>query len=234
MLRQSIFAALAIAAATGANGQVSASPATGKANVYYEFKGARLGMSLAEWKAAPASVWSAPIAAVRYGPSQAVCSGDQATSGRFGLSLERSRAEEASNVVVCTYGRQAIGMAFKPWMNVPISIGEFATREVRYKFLEGRMYEISIVTHTNLLKDVLDGLTAKWGKPDSVMNDTTQNRLGATFPHTIQLWANPVATVRLESPTRRIDELNVTYVTVDGAAKIRAVEKTINPDANKM
>lgn len=224
--------AIASASVSSAN-EPDAVPA--KPPIYFDFKGARLGMSLAEWRALPVPVRSDSDKYLRYGPVQIVCSTDAAASAKFGLTFERTGAEQAANVVECAYGRQVLSMMFKPWMRVPIGIGtRFAASDITYKFLDGRLFAIELFAHTNLLPDILSGLIAKWGEPNSVLNDTTQNKAGATFPHTLQEWANPVSTIKLESPYGRIDQLNVTYETVEGAAKIAAVEKAINPDAEKM
>jgi hypothetical protein len=119
-------------------------------------------------------------------------------------------------------------------MPASIPIGEFSASDVEYKFLDGALYEISITGNEALIDEVMSGLRAKWGEPTTVVNDTTQNKAGATFPHTVKTWVNPVALIRVEAPFTRIDNLNVTYDTTAGLAKITEIEKSQNPDINKM
>lgn len=52
------------------------------------------------------------------------------------------------------------------------AIGERGTNDVDTKFLGRRLFEIRITATINLLSDIVDGLTAKWGETVSVINDT--------------------------------------------------------------
>jgi hypothetical protein len=206
-------------------------PHPAKPAVFYDFKGARLGMTLAEWKALPAPTHpSENLAEMNYGQPQVVCDGDGTESHQF----YPSRAERAANVVECGYAQTVTIGTYRTWESASIPIGEYAASDVVYKFMDGKLYEISITANESLTSDILEGLAAKWGEPDSVVNDTTQNKAGATFPHTIKTWKNSAALIRFEAPFSRIDDLNVTYETTEGLAHIAAIEKTINPDADKM
>ena len=95
-------------------------------------------------------------------------------------------------------------------------------------------YEINITAASDILGEVMDGLVAKFGKPDTEVNDTTQNKAGATFPHTEKTWSNPAATIVFESPYTRIDNMNVLYMEAEAAKRINAAEKAANPDSDKM
>lgn len=227
--------AFGIGSAAMAQDNAAAGAPLAKVPVYFDFKGSRLGMSLSEWKALPLPVRSEREGSQRYSPVQIVCSGDPVASQRPGMVFERSRAEQAANVLECAYARQHLGWGLGAWRRVPIHIGiTYAASEIAYKFLDERLYQVTIISGTYLLADVDDGLTAKWGEPSTVLHDTMQNKAGATFPHLVKTWANSVATIQLEAPYSRIDDLKVTYETVEGSAKIRSVEKAINPDAEKM
>lgn len=207
--------------ASRAKGAVATKPAT-----FYEFKGARLGMSLAEWKALPPPAKSDGVS------YSAVCDSDAAAKEHDLLGYaSNTPVEKAANVLTCGY--YGIG-SYGIWVQASVPIGELSASAIYYKFLDGKLYEIEVNGNIDLLSNVLDGLTAKWGQPSSVVHDTTQNKAGATFPHTIQTWKNPVAVIRVEAPYSQIDDLNVTYETLEGLNKLSALDKSINPDADKM
>lgn len=234
-MRRAYFAAtiLALISSPGA----SAPPKKAAAPpVYYDFKGAKLGMTIDEWKAVPfpGDLQDNKIFSLK-GESipvvQPVCQGD---TGSDKLLLFRSSAETAAGVVLCKYGYPRSIGTYQTWSSAFLNVAGFGAQDVDFKFLEGRLYEINITLHSNALPHVLDGLVAKFGQPTSVINDTTQNRMGATFPHTVKSWINPVASIRLESPYSKIDDLNVRYIKLDALDRIIAAERAANPAAGKM
>lgn len=217
-----------------------ASPAAAKAApkapaVFYDFKGAKLGMTIAEWKALPFP--GNPENSKDYGsksspPIAPVCKGDPGSDKMMAFV---SDAEKASNVIVCQYGYEwKITDTYTSFKSAYVSVGTHITDDVEYKFLDGKLYEINITGSNNLLSDVMDGLTAKFGAPTSVVNDTTQNKAGATFPHTEKTWSNPVASIHMETPYTKIDNMNVTYLAADATSRIVAAEKALHPSADKM
>ncbi len=207
-----------------------------KPSVLYDFKGARLGMTLQEVKALPAPT-KPPYESsfTKYGHEKFFCSTDTFSNGKNVDGFYFSKTEEVLGVISCRYGREwTLSSTYTSLHNSFVSIGGFGADDVEYKFLDGRLFQISIDGSKNMLGDVLDGLTAKFGNPDSVVNDTTQNKAGATFPHTEQTWVNPAATVTVEAPWTKIDNMHVSFLTTDGAARIVAKEKELNPSAEKM
>lgn len=224
------------AAPTAKKTKAPVSRSTARPAVYYDFKGARLGMSLAEWRAMPIiaqnPLASMPLSSIRMGEVRAICAGDPGVDSS--TMSYRSSAEAKANVLICGYVfPETIGSSTM-WMPASIPIGELSASGVEYKFMDGRLYEISITGNAGLLGEVMSGLQAKWGNPTTIISDTTQNKAGATFPHTVKTWVNSVAIIRLETPFSRIDDLNVSYSTADGLEKIEAIEKAANPDINKM
>lgn len=202
--------------------------------VYYDFKGARLGMSIAEWKALPFP--GKPENSKDYGSNtapniQPTCKTDP--GGDKVLAFLTS-AETAAGVVICQYGYPYSIGTYQSWKAAYVSVGEHITDRVDYKFLDGKLYEISITGSENLLSDVLEGLTAKFGQATETVNDTTQNKAGATFPHVVKTWRNPAASVRVETPWSRIDDMNVRYDDNAALSRLLAAEKAAHPDAEKM
>jgi hypothetical protein len=205
-------------------------------SVFYDFKGARLGMTLEEWKALempPMSDMS--YASKTRGPMGRYCSTDKQPDGKPMTAFYTSTVEKSLGVVECAYGQfNQITSSYVSFDEAYIKIGSFITDQVTYKFLDGKLYEINIGGSDNLLSEVMDGLTAKWGPPTSVINDTTQNRAGATFPHTVKVWLNPVASIRVESPWTKINNMNVTYSDLAALARISEADRKANPSADKM
>lgn len=188
--------------------------------VFYDFKGARLGMSLDDWNAA-----TPPALKLFQGGGfvdssetpERVCN---PASGAFA-----SDEEKALGVIVCYY--KLPDRHFLP-------IGSMTADTVLYSFLDGKLYKIEVDAKSYALDEVMSGLTAKFGAPSSTVDDTTQNRAGATFPHHERIWANPAATVLVESPFDRIDSMAVIYETTEGQKRLEARRIAAHPAAEKM
>jgi hypothetical protein len=195
--------------------------------VWYDFKGARLGMTMDEWRALPVPATAMPVES----PPQIICSNEPANKDKIGLHIYQSDDDEKIGVVECQYfaKQQYLGLR-----SAYLKVGDGGSDDISYKFLDGKLYSINIQSSDNLLSGILDGLSAKFGPPTSVVNDTTQNKAGATFPHTVKLWENPVAMIRLETPYTKIDNMDVTYYTTEGLNKVAAARKLLHPDADKM
>jgi len=206
-------------------------------SVLYDFKGARLGMTFAEFQAMPAPTnpvdsWSS----AKNQPERIICSGDTYPNGKPVDTVYVSKTEAALGIKSCKYAR-AYKLSFGDYWNTEssgINIGSWEVRDVTYDFLDGRLAKIEINSNKNLFSDVVDGLTAKFGPPTKRVDDTTQNKAGATFPHTELYWINPAATIYVETPFTKIDNMYVSYKTADYLARVNAKEQELNPSASKM
>jgi hypothetical protein len=201
--------------------------------VYYEFKGARLGMTIDEWKAVPIPA-TYESSYFKGGPTKVWCSTDTGADGKPVSGFYMSSRWREAGVVQCKYARMEMIGSYGMLSSSSVKIGDRITKDVTYNFLDGKLFLIDIDAASALLDDVMDGLTAKWGKQTSEINDTTQNKAGAAFPHTVKVWMNPAATIRVEAPYSRIDDMNVTYSDVAAMARLRAAEEKANPAADKM
>ncbi len=220
------------AAAPAAKPAAKAAPA-----VYYDFKGARLGMTLDEWKAVtpPLSTSAASFGGKDDGPERIWCSNDKMPDGKeITGEFYLSDAEQALGVVACKYARLTGSGSYHFLTSSYVKIGEYISNDVDYKFLDGKLYEINITGSDNLLSDIMDGLTSKFGQPTTSVNDTTQNKAGATFPHTEKTWLNPVASIHLETPYTKINNLNVTYMAMEPITRIAAKKRELHPASDKM
>lgn len=207
--------------------------------VWYDFKGAKLGMTMDEWKAVepPLSTSASSAYTARdEGPDRIWCSTDRFPDGKeITGTFFLSDAEKALGVVACKYAKLwTITKTYTSLRSSYVKVGEYISDDVGYKFLDGKLYEINITGSKNLLGDIMDGLTAKFGEPTSKVDDTTQNKAGATFPHMERSWLNPVASIHLETPYTKIDNLNVTFWATDAITRIRAKKRELHPAADKM
>lgn len=243
-MRNLIFvAALAVACSGAASAapakktpaKKSSAPTVQKAApaIYYDFKGIRLGMTRDEVKAIPLE---AEGSGFDKSPITFWCSDMPMRQGQKLGGFYLSKAETALGVVECKYAQQS-SLTSNDYVflsEARVKVGDWMASNVSFSFLDGRLYKITIDGHKNMLGDVLEGLTAKFGQPTSKLDDTTQNKAGATFPHIERIWANRAATVKVEAPYTRIDNMNVLYLTADGTARVNAKDKELSPAASKM
>jgi hypothetical protein len=193
--------------------------------VLYDFKGAKLGMSLQDWKTLQPPVKEDGVA---YAP---LCDTEAQESDKHLFSYGTTELERSANVITCGYfGTGSYGIR----VQASIPIGGLSASSIFYKFLNGKLYMIDIGANTEILSEVMDGLTAKWGAPSSTVQDTTQNRAGASFPHVIKRWENSASFIQLETPFERIDGMHVIYETNEGRAALDAFEKARHPSVDKM
>lgn len=202
----------------------------------YDFHGARLGMTVDQWRSVPVPAFAANSVFVRADAPQPRCLGDEIDGRPIETMLSptnrisRTRAEEGAKVLVCRHMFWGdTGASAGLWQSA-IRITKGYTAQVDYKFLDGRLYEIYVVTNAGALDDVLGSLRAAWSKPDRVVNDKVRNKAGVAVPHTVQTWSNPVAEIRLETPMAVTYDLSLKYVAKSGVAQIRRMDRMKHPD----
>jgi hypothetical protein len=199
--------------------------------VSYDFRGARLGMTLAEARAL--SLPSGPSTDlmandVTYGPVRLHCNTD--TPAQFFMS----DVEKALGIVECKFGRRVTSKhggssTFEP---TAFSMGSGNTRDVRYMFLDGRLFAIWIVAKKIFFEIERDELTTKFGPPNDVLNDTIRIRDGVDDPHTLLTWINPAVKIILETPWGRVEDMHVRYITIEGRNRMFAKNRELHPDAD--
>lgn len=207
------------------NAPVKAAPA-----VRYDFKGAKLGMTIEEWKAVePPIDHSKPISAGE-GPDRIWCSTDRTPDGELAKNFVLSESEKALGVISCKYGRQFLsGKTYMEIIPSEVKIGNGGSSDVEYNFLDGHLYEISITGRASLLNEMLDIIKSKFGLPTTEVNDMAKNKEGSTFPHATKIWANPIASITVETPYSKIDNLNVSFIAIDLASRILAKKRSLHP-----
>jgi hypothetical protein len=208
--------------------------AAAEPTILYDFKGAKLGMTLEEWRALPSPAILGGATVPESDRSRPVCKYDPNNTGEYAAMYLSMKGDDAAHVVPCKYGFLHVIEGHNMWTDAQIPIGDSMATDVEYRFVDGKLYQILVWVDTSALQNVMDGLTAKWGQPSSVVNDTVPNKLGMSLPHTIKIWQNPAASIRLETPFSRIDNLMVTYESAEGARKVQSILQSISPDADKM
>lgn len=212
----------------------------------YDFRGATLGMTLDAFKELPYPDTSARTHA------QAFCSGDAQlddTSGSYGLIL--STEEKQVGITKCSYFQSSaefysqvgLGSRGTGWMQASIAVGTngYGTYDAVYFFIRdpkdqtSKLYQITFTTNSNAAQSALGGLVEKFGAPSSRGDDTVQNRMGASFPHTVAIWANPLSTITLESPASDVDHMEMSYAEKRLGDYANIMEREIRgPESSKM
>jgi hypothetical protein len=158
----------------------------------FEFRGARLGMTTEEWRALP-------VPEQVYGPAVPRCSTDDPKAG---WATQLSDAQ-AAGIVTCVYvkteGNYAAGQR----------LGGSELTSVEYRFRGGKLFEISLVGADLALPTLLDGLTAKYGRPQTRDRSST-TRTGNPVPQVTAVWRANRQSIEVVSPSLRLDRFTAT------------------------
>jgi len=211
--------------------------AKGAPAVWYDFHGAKLGMTIAEWKAmTPPVRRDAAYSFQTVGDVVAICTNDGDPQTEHS-SFYSNKDEQAAGVVLCGYrirARYDFDQAKPDYRPAEVMIGDRSTDYVIYKFLDGKLYEIVVSGPTSLVNDVLDGLVAKFGPPSSEINDTVHNKLGGTFDRARKRWFNPVASINFETPWSEIGDFGLVYSANGPTLRLENAKLAAHPYADKM
>jgi len=211
-----------------------ATGATAQEPTRAQYKNAVLGMTLAEWKALPfpdtikPNEFTAPI-----------CT-DNPKWARLNGPLPVSTVEQALGVVECGYytDTKMKGDFLTPGLTFTgpsiISLGaEHTMFSVDYAFFQGRLFRIRGSSQLRGIDDMVDGLSARYGKP--VTNKTvTQNGIGNTFPKVEYTWIVGSDAISASAPSARMDQSAVLFLDTGAAKRLDAAKSQINPATAKM
>jgi hypothetical protein len=207
-LAQAALAALAAGSALMAAGAQAQSPAQpirahplqAQASPL-EFKGAELGMTLAQWKAQPF-------------PGQAqtavspVCS-DDPKAARLDMAI--TPAETQAGVIACTY---VYGPADGDGPRHPVPMDDRLTADhVLYKFRDGRLISIRYLVTIDAFDDIVARLDALTGAHGTVQRDLMKAGSGAKLARVRMDWTTPMGRIELSDPASRANRLSVTLST---------------------
>jgi hypothetical protein len=163
-----------------------------------EFKGAELGMTLADWKAQPfpgrAQTAVSPI-----------CS-DDPRAARLGMAI--TPAEKQAGVIGCTY---VYGPADGDGPRHPVAMTDRLTADhVLYKFRDGRLASVRYLITVDAFDDVVARLDALTGTHATVQRDQVKAELGETLPRVRMNWKTTSGQVELSDPSNNPNRLSVT------------------------
>lgn len=166
-----------------------------------EFKGAELGMTLADWKAQPFP-----------GHAQAavspVCS-DDPKAARLDMAI--SPAEKQAGVIACTY---IYGPADGDGPRHPVPMDDHLTADhVLYKFHDGRLVSIRYLVTVDAFDDIVARLDALTGAHATLRRDQIKAELGEKLPRVRMSWRTTHGEVELSDPANQANRLSVTLTT---------------------
>jgi len=202
----------------------------------YDFRGAALGMSLAQLRASafPDASWQ-PRAKL-------FCSSDKESknsSTGIWFYLEDD-AEKAVGVIQCEYFRPQ-SFFLHSWEKADMVVGGGSAKHIIYAFVPDphdhvvRLYSISVHADTGGASSAMEGLREKFGAPTTSTSDVIQNRMGAKFDHTLAMWANPLSTIFFENPSGDVDTMAIIYSETRLSGFVEHMTKTIiGPSSRRM
>lgn len=234
------FAAAAIVASAPTAAQASKTPAAAKPAPatpprLFDFKGVALGTSLDEFRRLPHPDGK---------PSQVVCTGEKATR-------TSGYSSEPIGVMIFDDTEKALGVTKCIWVTVGEKYGNGSTAmlslansgygsgDYSFSFIKDpkdgipRLYKFTGSSNVAAYQATVEALSGKWGVP-TLEKGAVQNRIGNSFDKETATWANPLASILVESRFSKIDDM-IVIMTDDRLFKIitdaKAVEKAKKPNA---
>ena len=201
-----------------------------------QYKTAVLGMTLEEWKALPF-----PDPATKGTLSGAICT-DNPKWSTFDDVMPARKIELDMGVVMCSYYTDTVtklGILLGSHtftMRSRVSIGrDYTMFDSDYSFYKGRLFRIRGLSQVAATDDMIEGLTARFGKPAVVGAGAVQNKLGATFPKSTYTWDLSDDVIQVDSPGGgKVDTVSIIYVDKAAAAIVKAEQERLDPALNKM
>ncbi|MEO6341090.1 MAG: hypothetical protein ABIO39_13695 [Caulobacteraceae bacterium] len=162
------------------------------------FFGEVLGKSLSAWKAE--SPPSPSPAALHF------CSND--ASANFGRLPPRTETERRVGTLRCTYLASAEPLSGPLQLSIG---GGFRTRRVAYDFQGGSLYRVLVLAPGDAFNHLVARIRRRLGDPVRIERDKIVTQSGVALPHVRMEWRGSGSRVVLDDPTKRGDELLVTY-----------------------
>ncbi|SMP71981.1 hypothetical protein [Noviherbaspirillum suwonense] len=209
-----------VAAFVSANGQAEVQKVQGKRSAkavetasekkapaygeIFDFRGIKLGMTQAEFKAA-----EIPKEAVPSAPIQIPGMRQQVVSSK----AECTNDEGAADTVKLFVRDKDIGVTECAWVireesystsarKSPLYAAGAGVKDYRFRFIalpgeEPKLFSIELETRANRHQELVDALTTKFGPPAESENGTVQNRMGATFENNTVVWENATGQIKV-------------------------------------
>lgn len=191
----------------------------------YDFRGAKLGMSLADFKQLPYP--DGDRAQVAFGNDwakivQVHCS-DESKLG-YGLAVYGNGALEANHGLRCQWKH---GEYTTPIKGLPhgftqradgvwMVVGSVTSKDVSYDFTPDstgtlRLFQIQLTAKNDGFEQLALDLKTKFGPPSKVESDDLQNGIGNHFASAHLTWDNGLSTIELKQRYDDVETLQLTY-----------------------
>lgn len=184
----------------------------------YDFRGARLGMTLSEFKSMPYPDPKPSESADLPIPAP-VCTGDPYL-GSLEILLQPRGTQASLGMVTCIWATRKSSATTSRVDYIPAAINVAGAQVslVRYAFVklnnegELRLYRIGMSGFASArFERIFEGLRERFGPPSSVDQSMVQNRMGAQFPNTTATWRNDQSVILVVQRATAIDEMSLSY-----------------------
>lgn len=176
-----------------------------------DFRGARLGMSLAEWKAAPP-----PKQTIEFRRSS--CSTERPQRLWVDVRLKPERA--TAGVVACIY------------MTDDVPANQTAGNsevDVTYCFFGSKLYEMDISVLDGALPAIRADLLKRFGSPASSTSSTTAMRSGEILPTVEEIWRVGRTIILLQAPNESFDLARLRFIDLPMQRSVDEAVKAVKP-----
>lgn len=110
------------------------------------------------------------------------------------------------------------------------TIANTPTTLIVFRFYKGALYDIIGTFKQTDFERVSSAFVEKYGKPNSDITQSYQNRFGATFTGRIMGWKNLVSSIQLSERTSDLDVSGVAFTHDDLHKQAEAAEPKSSPD----
>jgi hypothetical protein len=187
------FLAASFAAAAGLVPALAATAAAPTPDM--AFKGARIGMTLDQWR-------SAPYPGTGGDHPASVCS----PGGGAGFGSAARQSSTASPAVICAYvdrvGDETLPQSFALTKT-------YLARRPTYDFVAGRLETIEFHASIDAFDDVMAMFDETYGPATETVRDLVRDAFGGDRPRVQKIWRLPAGDIRVTDPSSRPDELSV-------------------------
>lgn len=201
------FAAVALLCVLASSNAIAQAP--------YDFRGAKLGMMLDEFRTLPfpdpvshllGSEWTATVTLV--------CTGDKKISGYDPTAV--SSADRAVGAIDCLWMIPPDGVGYPRWTPATIRVGDFGSIGVIYSFMptaEGSpaLRQILVRLSARVFASVVTALTQRFGEPAKTEAAEVQNGFGNKFPSANITWENDASTLYVVERSGEVSQMALLY-----------------------
>ncbi len=182
----------------------------------YDFRGAKLGMTLSEFKAMPFPDPDSRTLGSYANEATLVCTGDQVSHGYDPVAVGREDA--AAGAITCAWMLPPNQAHYRhSWERAYIEVGEYSSLDVDYRFAPlapgepPLLRQVAITLSTKAFGKIVEGLRGRFGEPADTVNGEVKNGLGNTFSSSTVQWKNPVSSLTVIERVGKIDQMGMVY-----------------------